>query len=295
MKNRPDMVACASHSRAWLRAGSLARIESFLRSCLNPDGGFRGRSAKSDLYYTAFALDALAALSATLPGERVRNYLASFGDGDGLNFAHLASGVRCRGALSTVQDAGRSRAFLERLENYRSADGGYNHLSLRAPRGTVYGAYVAFAAWAAAGEPIPQPEKLLESIRSLRTANGGYANEPGAGQSVVTATSAAVMLQRLLADAADDTAVRALQSCECPAGGFLAFPGAPGPDLLSTASALYALRRAARPPASPEMHCDFISSLWSESGGFSGHPADSVVDCEYTFYALLALGACVST
>ena len=29
------------------------------------------------------------------------------------------------------------------------------------------------------------------------------------------------------------------------------------------------------------------------NGGFAGTPADPVADCEYTFYALLALGCCV--
>lgn len=287
------MIACAALSKSWLKTEIMARIESFLRSCRNPDGGFRGRAAKSDLYYTAFALDALAALSATLPGESVRKYLDAFGNGDGLDFIHLASAVSCcRVALADSHDSGRSRFFLKRLEEYRSTDGGYNHLSCRTEHGTVYGAYVAFTAWTSIGEGVPQSGKLLKSIRSLRTADGGYANESGTGRSIVTATSAAVILQLLLGSVADEPALRVLKSCESPAGGFLAFADAPGPDLLSTASALYALCLSGRQPTSPEMHCNFIASLWSEKGGFRGHPADEEPDCEYTFYALLALGAC---
>ena len=35
---------------------------------------------------------------------------------------------------------------------------------------------------------------------------------------------------------------------------------------------------------------EFVDLLWQDNGGFIGHPADDVPDCEYTFYALLALG-----
>ncbi|MBT7298332.1 MAG: hypothetical protein HN849_02405, partial [Victivallales bacterium] len=34
----------------------------------------------------------------------------------------------------------------------------------------------------------------------------------------------------------------------------------------------------------------FVESCWDESGGFGAIP-DTTPDCEYTFYALLALGA----
>jgi hypothetical protein len=35
---------------------------------------------------------------------------------------------------------------------------------------------------------------------------------------------------------------------------------------------------------------DFIDSLWTNEGAFHGNWADDHVDCEYTFYGLLALG-----
>ena len=35
---------------------------------------------------------------------------------------------------------------------------------------------------------------------------------------------------------------------------------------------------------------DFVDSLWTNRGGFFGTWADDAVDCEYTYYALLALG-----
>jgi hypothetical protein len=63
------------------------------------------------------------------------------------------------------------------------------------------------------------------------------------------------------------------------------------PDLLSTATALHALAGLEAPIARVRESClDFVDSLWTNEGGFHGHWADEHLDCEYTFYGLLALG-----
>jgi prenyltransferase beta subunit len=76
-----------------------------------------------------------------------------------------------------------------------------------------------------------------------------------------------------------------------PMGGFLAAPQAPVPDLLSTATALHALA-GLEVPFKPfkELSLDFIDSLWTNEGSFYGHWQEETLDCEYTYYALLALG-----
>ena len=74
-------------------------------------------------------------------------------------------------------------------------------------------------------------------------------------------------------------------------GGFLAAPTAPLPDLLSTATALHALAGLERDFAPLKERClDFIDTLWTNEGGFHGHWGDDTLDCEYTYYGLLALG-----
>ena len=35
---------------------------------------------------------------------------------------------------------------------------------------------------------------------------------------------------------------------------------------------------------------DFVDTLWTSRGAFHGTWADDVLDCEYTYYGLLALG-----
>jgi prenyltransferase beta subunit len=76
-----------------------------------------------------------------------------------------------------------------------------------------------------------------------------------------------------------------------PQGGFLAVPGAPIPDLLSTATALHALAGLGVSFERIKEPClDFVDSLWTNEGAFHGNWADEHLDCEYTCYGLLALG-----
>jgi hypothetical protein len=74
-------------------------------------------------------------------------------------------------------------------------------------------------------------------------------------------------------------------------GGFKATQGAPLPDLLSTAVALFALSFADEDLRNIKPDClDFVDSLYSD-GGFGGNVIDQDPDIEYSFYGLLALGA----
>ena len=129
------------------------------------------------------------------------------------------------------------------------------------------------------------------SLARLRAADGSYANLPGLTSGVTTATAAAVLVLRHLDDALDRTAgLWLLDRCHAR-GGFFASSATPVPDLLSTATALHALSALHVPIAGLRDPClDFVDSLWTNRGGFFGTWADDTADCEYTFYALLALG-----
>ena len=76
-----------------------------------------------------------------------------------------------------------------------------------------------------------------------------------------------------------------------PSGGFSATTQRCEPDLLSTATALFALVEMGADLDAIRRPClDYVQSLWRDSGGFAGHVADGYEDVEYTFYALLAIG-----
>ena len=106
------------------------------------------------------------------------------------------------------------------------------------------------------------------------------------------ATAGAVTLIRHLGFPVNQNVGAWLLAQAHPQGGFLAVPGAPMPDLLSTATALHALAAMDfRLPSEIHERClDFLESLWDARGGFHGNWSDDFLDPEYTFYGLLALG-----
>lgn len=265
-------------------------VAAFLNQTLNADGGFRDRTGSSDLYYTAFGLEALLALGEPAPPVTA-SYLRTFGDGDSLDFVHLACLARAWGsAASQGMDAGSRESMLRRLASFRSADGGFA-AHPDASTGTAYACFLALGAIEDLGVPVPDGPGLLRCLEGLRAADGGYANHPGLTEGSTPATAAAVMvMHRLESDPAGDVSRWLLHRCH-ERGGFFAAPRAPVPDLLSTATALHALAALHTDIGSLREPClDFVDTLWTSAGGFYGSWADETLDCEYTYYGLLALG-----
>jgi prenyltransferase beta subunit len=265
-------------------------VVRFLHERLNPDGGFQDRSGSSDLYYTVFGLDALVALQADLPAGRSAAYLETFGDGANLDFVHLACLARAWATLRPRRDDLPGDSLLARLETFRSADGGYAQ-SAGASHGSVYAAFLALGAYEDLGRQPPDAPVILQSLARLRASDGSYANQPGLVSGTTTATAAAVLLLRHLDATVDrDVGMWLLDRCHAR-GGFLASASTPIPDLLSTATALHALSAMHLPIGGLQEPClDFVDSLWTNRGGFHGSWLDDTLDCEYTYYGLLALG-----
>jgi len=260
-------------------------VASFLNSQRAPDGGFRDRAGKRDLYYTVFGLEALIALQADPGCDATAAYLRSFGDGEDLDFVHTACLARARASISAPPSA----RVIKRIESFRSADGGYNPAQ-GAAEGTLYAAFLALGAYQDLREEMPYPDRLLNFVARCKAHDGGYANRPGLPFGLTTSTAAAVSLQRNLDAAADSVVEWLIARCGAE-GGFFASATTPIPDLLSTATALHALTSLHAPLVDIRERClDFIDTLWSNRGGFVGTWADDTLDCEYTYYALLALG-----
>lgn len=268
-------------------------VSAFILRQQNPEGGFRDRKNESDLYYTAFALDCLAALQAPVP-ENVHPWLRTHGAGESLDFVHLCCLAR---SLAAVSDP-RSCDFLETTERiayhllrFRSQDGGFNILPNH-PTGTAYAAFLALGAFQDLRLHLPNPSGLAASLDPLHCPSGGWSNEPILREGSTNSTAAVVTALRNLRHPIDTPATtRWLLAQAHPGGGFKAAPQAPIPDLLSTATALHALS-SLEADFSPikEPTLDFIDSLWTNAGSFYGHWGEDTLDSEYTFYALLALG-----
>lgn len=266
-------------------------VESFVKSRLTEAGGFAGRDGRPDLYYTVFGLEALLALQADPPPENVAKYLAASATAGSPDFVHACSLARCGAALGRNFLADEVKDELARRINFfRTPDGGFHGAPGRA-HGSAYGALLAWGALSDLGASLPEPERLLESLRLLRLEDGSFANERGLAHGTTSATAAALTLCRHLQEPPPEHCGEWLLRQQHASGGFLATPQAPLPDLLSTAVALHALDGLQISfETQRELCLDFVDSLWSAGGGFHGHWADDDLDVEYTYYGLLALG-----
>lgn len=266
------------------------RVTEFLASQFHESGGAIDRAGESDLYYTVFALEGLLALLADLPTANTRPYLESFGHGAELDLVHRACLARCWASMPKGSiEPGLATEIAAGIASFRSGDGGFGPAT-GAALGTVYHAFLAHGAYQDLGIACPNREALADSIQTLRTEDGAFANTPGLPFGTTTVTAAALSLLRHLDRPPPDGIGNWLLAQAHRDGGFLANPQAPMPDLLSTATALHALE-GLHVDYSPlrEACLDFVDSLWTGKS-FCGHWADDALDSEYTFYALLALG-----
>jgi hypothetical protein len=243
------------------------------------------------LYYTVFGMQALLALETSFSTEPLRSYLASFGGGDGLDFVHLCCLARCRALLGDDETTAQKESLASRIADYRSTDGGY-HPAPDSPNGTAYAAFLALAAHQDLQIDLPGPNRLAGSLRLLATPDGAWANELSTKSASTNSTAAALaVLGSIQPRSIDRRLAQWFLAQAHPLGGFRASPLTPFPDLLSTATALHAMAAlgcSLDPVREPSL--DFIDSLWTNEGGFHGHWSDDVIDVEYTFYGLLALG-----
>lgn len=266
-----------------------AAVADYLTEQFDERGATRNRGGQGDLYYTVFGLDGLIALQEPAPNERTRRYLDSFGDGDGLDMIHLGCLARCWAAVGGELPAGRADAILARIETCRSADGGYA-AEPGAAIGTAYHCYIALGAYQDLGGELPEARGLIDCVAALRSADGAFSNWPDQERGITTATAAAITVLRQIGAPMPGGLGDWLLARLHPSGGFLAIPDAPGPDLLSTATALHALSSLGVFPEGIREAClDFVDTLWT-GRAFCGHWADDEADPEYTFYGLLALG-----
>lgn len=281
------MAAAAARGAAGIAPDSRAAVREFLLAQGAPGGGFVGRDGAADLYYTQFGLAAAFALGLDLPEPGLRDLLDRTPLPEDL--PHLAALARCGMLAGASGEAGRS-VLLARLATFRRPAGGYALLAGDSA-GSVYGTFLAILAAEALGAEEAALASAADFVRGARAAGGGFANGPGEPEATVPATAAALaVLWRAAAPAAGPD-VEWLAGRHADAGGFCAGARTARPDLLSTATALFALTLHGFPVQPLRKPCiSFIEDLWLDSGGFAGCIGDAGADCEYTYYGLLALG-----
>ncbi len=296
MTLRQDMIRTLKRAPQLLNSSSVL-VKDYISGSIGEDGGFLGRDNKSDLYYTMFGIELLIVLGCDVPAEKLQSYLQSFNSMEKLDLVHLASLTRCYANLAEISsktiDQDLNKKLAERLISLKCTDGTFS-TSPSDKHGNAYGCFLALAMCEDLGISAYEKGTILKSLKALEMDNGGYANE-AAGKIAATPSTAAVLCcYHMLDKPLPKKTVKWLMKQTHVHGGFCAVSniGPLGiPDLLSTATALQALSYSSESHTeNKESHLDFLDSLWSHEGGFSGSWADPVVDCEYTYYGLLTLG-----
>ena len=269
--------------------------------CLGGPGGQGGLGGPSDLYYTRFAVEALAVLG--LDSDRPPWHLA--GEFLGRHPRQPRNVVDCLSLLQTMAVLQRRAAeppaaglksdcslrVRSCLDECRTADGGF----AVEPGGQVSPYYVFLAAlcYDLMGEPLPSADDAVGSVLSRRCEDGGFSGATAReGQTNQTAAAVALLV---MAGALDEQvaggAADFLLSMQTPDGGLRATAAAPCADLMSTFTGLYTL---ALTDQTTRLRLGqlgrFVRSLRDPSGGFRPVALGGQVDVEYTFYGLGAIG-----
>jgi geranylgeranyl transferase type-2 subunit beta len=277
----------------------------FLRTFQQIDGGFRGREGGSDLYYTGFALRGLALLG-HLHGEtadRAAAYLHAQLNRqipmvDFLSLIYGAALLNVAAGIDVFASStpGWQQNIAKALENFRRDDGGYAKTDEGAAS-SVYHTFLVVLSQQLIEQPIVEPRRVVDFVRSRHRDDGGFVEMPQMKRSGTNPTAAAIALLRILDALDDDTrdsTIDFLAEMQTDEGGLRANTRIPIADLLSTFTGCLTLADlGALDQVDVRAVRRYAEQLEQPEGGFLGAVWDHAADVEYTFYGLgtLALSA----
>lgn len=281
----------------------IAAHRTFLLSQQMPDGGFRGREGDSDLYYTGFAVRALAVSGGLdeLDRDQVSSYLSQhkpleLGVIDLLSWLYSALVVQAAGGADLLADAPADfpAQVSGRLEATRVADGGYAK-STEGSAGSTYHSFMVALTYELIGQPIPRPNRLIQFLYDRQRDDGGFVEIAPMRRSGTNPTAAAVALLNSLGGMDDDISDDVqgfLTDVVSSEGGFQANTRIPFADGLSTFTGLLTGQDLGRRDIikPPQVLKWLESEIELPEGGFRGASWDQQADAEYTFYGLGVLG-----
>ncbi len=271
---------------------------SYLNAAQRDDGGFGGRFGDSDLYYTSFALRALAILDALddttvqKSTEFLRSNMhshQSIVDFFSLIYSSALLYALCGVEVFEAAETDWDQNVAQFLNSLRRDDGGF----AKAPEGhagSTYHTFLVLLVMQLIDQPIHQPEKVVSFLISQRADDGGFREIRAAKRAGTNPTAAAIASLKILDDLdetiADET-IDFLLDMQTDEGGLRANTRIPIADSLSTFTGMLTLDDLG------EMHeleldllRDFVNSLQLGEGGFRAAAWDDADDVEYTFYGL---------
>ncbi|GHT42381.1 beta-hydroxylase [Planctomycetales bacterium] len=267
-------------------------LRRFFLSQQMPDGSFCGRGQRGDLYYTSFALRGLFLLGGLGPNlaENVSRYLQTF-ELNKLNPADLTSWLIAKSLLYPIQDTTFSEteicSALNRWNDFRR-DGGYA-TSRNTNHASVYTTFLAAVSFELLGCGDKIDAISYDSVLKHQRGDGGFSELTILKHSGTNPTAAAIALLTMKEISVPNREQTAnfLKQRQLISGGFQAHERIPVADLLSTFSAITALRDLDAPTEqTPQSLQNYLRSLRSPTGGYFGVVGDTVADAEYTFYGM---------
>ncbi len=286
-----------------ISAERMARHRRFVLSQQTDKGGFKGREGDADLYYTGFAVRALA-VSGGMESEcsrRVTAYLRTIdpltlGVIDLLSWLYSALVVQTSDGTDLLRELPHD--FIPRvtamIENNRTSDGGYAK-SHEGALGSTYQAFMVALTYELLGQKMPRRNAIVQFLFDRQRDDGGFVEIAPMKRSGTNPTAAAVALLRQLnameSDISDDV-LGFLTDVISTEGGFQANTRIPFADGLSTFTGLITAHDLGRRDLiPPDKILDWVTnSLELPTGGFRGASWDEQADVEYSFYGLGILG-----
>lgn len=284
-----------------LPAAFRERHSGWLIANQNPDGGFSGREGGSDLYYTGFALRALAVTQGLTPGvcEKAGRFLKARMDQPASVidlFSLLVGSFLVRlGGVDIFEDAPADwpDRVASTLEKFRTADGGYAKMP-GASFGSTYHSFLVLLALELLDRQPPDPAGLVKFVES-RWRAGGFVEIPQMKRCGTNPTAAGVGVLQMMDALREDWRSEVIEFLlTLPSefeGGFRANDRIPTADLLSTFTASWTLfQLGAKDRIDLDNVRAYAQSLESNTGGFKGGLWDTALDVEYTFYGIGVMG-----
>jgi len=282
---------------------NIERHREFLLTQQTAAGGFRGREGDADLYYSGFAVRALA-VTGGIPDSilpLLTAYLrqsspALTGPIDLLSWLYAALVVQASGGDDLLEDMPRDfpDQVISSLTTLRTADGGFAK-SHEGALGSTYQSFLVSLILELLGKPMPRKNAMIQFLFDRQRDDGGFVEIAPMKRSGTNPTAAAVALLRNLnaidQEIADDV-LGFLTDVVSTEGGFQANTRIPFADGLSTFTGLLTAQDLGRRDIiSPDKILHYVqSSLELPEGGFRGASWDQQADAEYTFYGLGILG-----
>ena len=238
-----------------------------------PCGAVAGHAGEPDLYYTLFSVFCADAMGVAFDAEKLRHYLAHE-HAENVRGASAHIHRVCRVCLESRVGETRAATRVRAIVHGTAA--------VMAGMVEPYAAFWGCLALEATG--LRPPWWLLTRLSRV------------APDAATPRMAAQLVLMGRGGRAGNADVLRlaeAVRGRRVAGGGFRAGALAPQPDLLSTATSVFALALVGQPESTAEARetFDFTAQCWTPSGHWADRPDATSGDCEFTFYALLALGS----